>query len=91
MKRGYVDTIAAVLRVISQGDCRAGLARRMEIDHQTLDEHLNFLVRRKLAGVSPSGDDDCYQVTARGLEFLRDYEALSDLLEGGDQHDGSLV
>ena len=82
MKRGYVGIIAAVLRVISQGDCRAGLACRMEIDYQTLDEYLNFLVRRKLTGVSPSGDNDCYQVTERGLEFLRDYEALSDLLEG---------
>lgn len=82
--RTRVEILASILKVAANGALKTHIMYRANLSHRQLEKYLAFLeengLLRKIA--DEDGSSTFYQVTERGLEFLKEYSHVSAYLAG---------
>ena len=77
--RTRFEILAKIVMVASHGALKTHIMYRANLSHRQLEKYLRFVEKNGL--VEQVADEDTgnrlYQVTEKGLEFLREYSRLS--------------
>jgi len=79
--RNDFDVIADILRMTISGSKESEIEAKSSLNRGLLEKYIATIVLLKLVSVKRS-DENFYQLTDRGLEFLRFYYGLRWLLRG---------
>ncbi len=82
-KRKEFDVVADILRVATMGSKESELLVGCDLDRVNLEKYMPAMMVLKLVSVKKE-NENYYQTTTRGLEFLRFYHGLRWLLWGKD-------
>ncbi|MEM0007036.1 MAG: winged helix-turn-helix domain-containing protein [Candidatus Bathyarchaeia archaeon] len=83
--RSSFEIIAAILEVAIEKVTRFVIASRLNTNYMQLRKYLSYLVRAGFIDVEVGGKQILYKTSEKGLEFLRLYNALLEmLLEGAE-------
>jgi predicted transcriptional regulator len=90
--RSSFEIIASILNIAVEGVSRFVIANRLNTNYMQLRRYLSYLVRMGLIDVGVDGKRILYKTSAKGLEFLRLYHALLEmLLENEPQVHASVI
>lgn len=78
--RSSFEFIAAILEVAVEGVSRFIIANRLSTNYMQLRRYLSYLVRTGFIDVEANGKQILYKTSGKGLEFLRLYHALLEML-----------
>jgi len=79
--RNDFDVIADILRMTISGSKESEIMTKSSLNRELLEKYIATIVLLKLVSVKRSGEN-LYQLTDKGLEFLRFYYGLRWLLRG---------
>jgi len=80
--RSSFEIIASILEVAVEGVSRFVIANRLNTNYMQLRRYLSYLVRMGFVDVEVNGKQILYKTSERGMEFLRLYNALLEMLLG---------
>jgi predicted transcriptional regulator len=75
-RRGKLEIIADILSVADNGVKKTEMVYKANVNFKRIEEYLSFLVEKGL--LEPVNGK--YRTTAKGKEYLRDYQILKDRL-----------
>jgi predicted transcriptional regulator len=77
--RTRVEILASILDVAHNGALKTHIMYKANLSHKQLERYLGFLLENGLLKkvTDPDYGGDHYQVTEKGIEFLKDYSRLS--------------
>lgn len=77
--RTRFEILAKMVLVASHGALKTHIMYRANLSHRQLEKYLGFLEKNGLVKQVPDDDtgNRLYQVTEKGLEFLREYSHVS--------------
>jgi predicted transcriptional regulator len=82
--RGRLDIVADILTASFGGVKKTLLMYRCNLSFKQLKDYLEFMLRKRLLRVV-AGDDEAnpglFEITDKGKEFLKNYEALKALMK----------
>jgi predicted transcriptional regulator len=82
-ERTEFDVVADILRVAALGSKESELLLGCDLDRNSFEKYLPVMMILKLVNVQKE-NENLYQTTSKGLEFLRFYHGLRWLLWGKD-------
>jgi len=80
-ERKEFDVVADILRVATLGSKESEIIVGCDLDRDSLEKYMPAMMALKLVSVKKE-NENFYQTTLRGLEFLRFYHGLRWLLWG---------
>ncbi|MEM2336199.1 MAG: winged helix-turn-helix domain-containing protein [Candidatus Bathyarchaeia archaeon] len=83
--RSSFEIIGAILEVAVEGVTRFVIASRLNTNYVQLRKYLNYLVRAGFIDVEVGGKKILYKTSEKGLEFLKLYNALLEMLLEGTE------
>ena len=79
--RTRVEILANILQVASNRTLKTHIMYRANLSHRQLEKYLSFLeANGMLEHVLDEDEVTKYRVTQKGIDFLKDYERLSNYL-----------
>jgi predicted transcriptional regulator len=79
--RTRIEILAGILGVAQHGALKTHIMYKANLSHRQLEKYLAFLiVNNLLEEVSNPDSGHWYQVTEKGIQFLKDYARLSSHL-----------
>jgi len=82
-ERKEFDVVADILRVAALGSNETEILVGCDLDRDRLEKYLPVMMLLKLVSVTKE-NENYYQATTKGIEFLRFYHGLRWLLWGED-------
>jgi predicted transcriptional regulator len=82
-RRKEFDVVADILRVATLGSKESEIKVGCDLDQNCLEKYMPAMMALKLVNVKKA-NENFYQTTRRGIEFLRFYHGLRWLLWGKD-------
>ena len=76
--RTKVEILASILKVASTQTLKTHIMYRANLSHRQLEKYLSFLEKNgMLERIIDERGTMLYQITSKGIEFLKDYAKLS--------------
>lgn len=83
--RNHFEIIALMLEAVKGGGARRfSIMRRTSVNSAQLKKHLGSLMKMGLVEIDVKGGRTIYKATDRGLEFLRHYNILQQIMWNGN-------
>jgi predicted transcriptional regulator len=78
--RTRVEILASILKVAGNATLKTHIMYRANLSHRQLEKYLNFLEANGMLIQVLRDDVRMFQVTEKGIEFLKEYERISGYL-----------
>ena len=78
--RTRIEILASILNVSNNGALKTHIMYKANLSHKQLEKYLKFLLANGLLEELVDDEGRFYQVTQKGIEFLKDYSKLSSHL-----------
>ena len=77
--RTRIEILASILNVSHNGALKTHIMYKANLSHRQLEKYLGFLLEQGMVAkvTDEYYDATTYQITEKGIEFLRDYERLA--------------
>jgi predicted transcriptional regulator len=77
--RTRVEILASILNVAERGTLKTHIMYKANLSHRQLEKYLTFLTGNEMLreAVDEDSGSRVYQITERGINFLKDYSRLS--------------
>jgi len=77
--RTRIEILASILNVSHNGALKTHIMYKANLSHRQLEKYLGFLLDQGMVAkvTDEYYDATTYQITEKGIEFLRDYERLA--------------
>jgi predicted transcriptional regulator len=81
--RTRIEILASILKVAQKGALKTHIMYKANLSHKQLTKYLQFVIGNALLQEISDPEDGTrlYQVTEKGIQFLKDYERLSIYME----------
>jgi len=81
--RTRIEILASILKVAQRGALKTHIMYKANLSHKQLTKYLQFVIGNELLQEvsDPEDGNRLYQVTEKGIQFLKDYERLSIYME----------
>ena len=81
--RTRIEILASILKVAQGGALKTHIMYKANLSHKQLTKYLQFVIGNQLLQEisDPEEGNRLYQVTEKGIQFLKDYERLSVYME----------
>ena len=79
-RRDKLFIIAEILEIAKEGTLKTQIMYRANLSHRQLEKYLNFLEANGMLIQVLRDDVRMFQVTEKGIEFLKEYERISGYL-----------
>lgn len=83
-RRDKISIIAEILEISKNGTLKTQIMYRANLSFAQLNDYLKFLINTDLLKQISDDGKDVYFATAKGLDFLKQYYDLSELLNEKD-------
>ena len=84
-KRGFIEIVGDILNTLNNNSLKKShIASNCNLDLRAVTKYLNLTMKMKLVKKSP--DSPHFKLTKKGLNFLIQYNNLSELLENGTEN-----
>ena len=84
-KREHLRTISNILSFTFNGSLKTHIMLKVNLSYAQLQNYIPMLIRLKLLEVSTSQKAIVYRTTEKGMNFLRRFDELDDLLKSSAQ------
>ena len=78
--RTRVDILASILQVTSNRTLKTHIMYRANLSHRQLERYLEYLEKNGMLEEVADGKVNLFQITEKGIEFLKDYDRISRYL-----------
>ncbi len=81
-KRSDIDIMADILIVAKEDTLKTHIMYKCNLSHKQLEIYLNLLLEIGLlkSHLNEENNARCYEITSKGLVFLKTYSKLKDLM-----------
>jgi len=81
--RTRIEILASILKVAQKGALKTHIMYKANLSHKQLTKYLQFVIGNALLQEISDPEDGTryYQVTEKGIQFLKDYDRLSSYME----------
>ena len=83
-RRDRLNIIAEILNITKDGSLKTQIMYRANLSFAQLNEYLNFLKKIELVAIQKESNKNVYHTTAKGLEYLKKYKDISEILGNDD-------
>lgn len=80
MNRTRVEILASILKVATNRTLKTHIMYRANLSHRQLEKYLTFLETNGMLEQVQDNESRKYLVTKKGIDFLRDFNRLSEYL-----------
>lgn len=82
-RRDRLYIIAEILSIARDTSLKTQIMYRANLSFAQLNEYLNFLLKMELLKCNTEEGKTTYKTTPKGIEYLQNYEEISNLLRKG--------
>ena len=85
-RRGRLHIIAEILSIARNGSLKTQIMYKANMSFTQLNEYLSLLLETKLIASIKQNEKTVYKVTSKGMNCLRSYAKIRDLLKPKGEH-----